>query len=128
MWGKLDGRKMGKKNIRVFKTGANRDKDIDKLDYEGFLSPLVLKRFSEYMHKHRKQADGKLRTSDNWQKGIPLEAYIKSAWRHFMDWWLEHRKNKSREGIEDALCGLFFNVQGYLHEYLKNVKTKKEKV
>jgi len=118
--------KMGKK-IRKFKTGANRDTDENKLDYEGFLSPTVLRRFAEYMHKHRIQSNGKLRTSDNWQKGIPLEVYIKSAWRHFIDWWLEHRGNKSREGIEDALCGLFFNVQGYLHEYLKMANLKKKK-
>jgi len=32
---------------------------------------------------------------------------------------MEHRGFKSREGIEDALMGLYFNVQGYMHEYLK---------
>ena len=105
--------------MREFSTGATRDNEEGKYDYEGFYSPLVVKRFGQYMDKHRKQADGKLRDSDNWQKGIPKDAYIKSAWRHFMDLWLEHRGYKSREGIEDALCALLFNIQGYLFEILK---------
>jgi len=105
--------------IRTFTSGATRDTDADKPDYEGFLSSIVLQRFGEYMNKHREQSDGQLRDSDNWQKGLPLDTYIKSGWRHFMDWWLEHRGNKSREGLEDALCALLFNVSGYLHETLK---------
>jgi hypothetical protein len=105
--------------VRTFETGATRDLDAAKYDYEGFLSPLVLERYAEYMHKHRRQADGQLRDADNWQKGIPKDAYIKSGWRHFLDWWREHRGYTSREGLEDALCALLFNVMGYLHEHLK---------
>lgn len=105
--------------MREFTTGATRDNDDTKHDYEGFLSPLVIERFGVYMTKHREQADGQVRASDNWQKGIPKDAYMKSAWRHFLDWWKEHRGIGSREGLEDALCALFFNVQGYLHEHLK---------
>jgi hypothetical protein len=110
--------------MREFKTGATRDTDEGKYDYEGFLSPLVLQRFGEYMNKHRKQADGKLRDSDNWQKGIPKDAYIKSAWRHFLDWWMEYRGYPSREGLEDALCALMFNAMGYLYEILKEKKER----
>lgn len=110
--------------MREFKTGATRDTDEGKNDYEGFLSPLVIQRFGDYMTKHRKQADGKLRDSDNWQKGIPQTAYMKSAWRHFIDWWKEHRGIPTKDGIEEALCALIFNVQGYLHEYLKEKETK----
>lgn len=106
------------KKIRKFNTGATRDTDENKLDYEGFISPLVLDRYAQYMHKHRKQSNGELRLSDNWQKGIPKEEYMKSGFRHFMDWWKEHRGLKSREGIEDALCGVMFNVMGYLYEVL----------
>lgn len=106
--------------VRYFPTGANRNPDADKLDYEGFLSPLVIERFAEYMHKHRSIADGTLRDADNWQKGMPKDAYMKSGWRHFVDWWKEHRGLASREGLEDALCGLLFNVMGYLHETLKS--------
>ena len=54
-------------DIRQFDTGATRDTDQNKLDPEGFLSPMVMKCFFEYMHKNRKQSDGKLRASDNWQ-------------------------------------------------------------
>ena len=57
--------------MRNFDTGATRDNDDEKMDYEGFLSPIVLKEFGRYMHKHRKQTDGKFRESDNWQKGMP---------------------------------------------------------
>jgi len=106
--------------MRKFDTGATRDLDLDKYDYEGFLSPIVLEAFGKYMHKHRKQSNGKMRASDNWQKGIPLDAYMKSGFRHFMDWWMEHRNIKSREGLEDALMGVLFNVMGYTHEVLKN--------
>ena len=106
--------------MRKFQSGATRNNDETKLDFEGFLCPLVMQRFGEYMHEHRIQDDGSLRDSDNWQKGIPKDAYMKSGWRHFFDWWKEHRNLDSREGMEDALCGLLFNVQGYLHEVLKN--------
>lgn len=105
--------------MRKFNTGATRDTEEGKHDFEGYLSPLVLEAFARYMTKHRKQADGSVRASDNWQKGIPLDVYMKSGWRHFFDWWCEHRNIKSREGMEDALMGLLFNLQGYAHEYLK---------
>jgi len=112
--------------IRKFSTGATRDTSTNKYDYEGFLSPIVLKRFCEYMHKHRKQSDGSLRDSDNWQKGIPQDAYMKSGYRHFMDWWFEHRGYKSQDGLEEALCALLFNIQGYLYEHLKKNEGKKK--
>lgn len=108
--------------MRTFETGATRDDADSKFDYEGFLSPIVLKRFAEYMHKHRHQADGKLRDSDNWQKGIPMSAYMKSGWRHFMDWWTMHRSGaptaSALDAIEESLCALMFNVMGYLHELI----------
>jgi hypothetical protein len=112
--------------IRQFETGATRDQDSTKYDYEGFFSPLVMDRFAEYMHKHRKQSDGQLRDSDNWQKGIPLTAYMKSMYRHFMDLWRQHRGWPGQDTLEDSLCALLFNVMGYLHETLKNRKCKVE--
>lgn len=105
--------------MRQFETGATRNVDEQKYDYEGFLSPLVIERFGEYMHKHRVQANGELRESDNWQKGIPLDAYMKSGWRHFFDWWKNHRGCKTQESLEDSLCALLFNAQGYLLEVMK---------
>lgn len=106
--------------VRTFESGATRDLDLDKYDYDGFLSPLALEAFAAYMHKHRRLPDGSLRSSDNWKQGIPLEAYAKSEWRHHMDFFKLHHGLPAREGMVDTLCALWFNVQGYLHEYLKN--------
>lgn len=102
--------------IRTFGTGATRDTDEDKLDFEGFLSPLVLEAFASYMHGKRKMPDGSLRDSDNWQKGIPMDAYMKSMWRHFFAVWKGHREGQV---AEEELLALLFNVQGYAHEILK---------
>ena len=33
--------------MRTFATGATRDTEVEKLDYEGFLSPVVLKAYAE---------------------------------------------------------------------------------
>lgn len=105
--------------IRQFTTGATRDTAAGKHDYDGFLSPLVIEAFGTYMDFNRVQPDGSTRDSDNWQRGIPMPVYVKSGWRHFVDWWREHRGFVSHEGIVWALTGLLFNVGGYLHEYLK---------
>jgi len=105
--------------IRKFETGATRDTDDGKFDYAGFLSPLVLKRFAEFMHKHRFQADGSMRSSRNWQKGIPKDVYMSSGFRHFMDWWTNHEGFKADEDLEESLCALIFNTSGYLFEILK---------
>ena len=105
--------------MRTFETGATRDTDAEKIDPEGFLSPLVIRRYCDYMRQHRVQADGGLRASDNWQKGIPLDAYMKSLWRHFLDVWLVHRGHGYREYQQEALCAILFNACGYLHELLK---------
>ena len=110
-----------KKRIRKFISGATRDTDEGKYDYEGFFSPIVLERFGQYMNKHRKQSDGSLRDSDNWQKGFGENHFsvcMKSLWRHFMDLWLEHRGFKSREGIDDAICGILFNTMAYYYKLL----------
>ena len=112
------------KRMRKFDTGATRDSDDNKLDYDGFLSPLVIRRYAEYLHKHRTQVDGKKRDSDNWQKGIPLTTYMKSMWRHFIDLWTMHRCDdpgiQSDADKEEALCAVIFNASGYLHELLKD--------
>ena len=105
--------------MRKFETGATRDTDTNKYDYEGFYSPLVMERFAKYMHKHRVQADGNLRDSANWQKGIPKDAYVKSAFRHFIDWWTQHRGYAGHDELEESICALLFNAQGYLFELLK---------
>jgi len=114
-------RNLDMKSIRKFSTGATRDTAEGKPDYEGFLSPLVIERFGEYMHKNRLQADGKMRDADNWQKGIPKDQYMKSLWRHFQDLWIAHRgwKKVIHSLLADTLCAILFNTSGYLHEILK---------
>ena len=115
--------------MRQFDTGATRDDDTNKYDYEGFLSPIVLERYAQYMHKNRKQSDGKMRDSDNWQKGIPIEQYMKSQFRHFMTTWSLHRaiqyfpddvaEDDNKQELEESLCAELFNTMGMLHELLK---------
>jgi hypothetical protein len=108
-----------------FDSGANRTSDRGKLDYEGFLSSLALKRYAEYMHKHRSTPDGDFRESDNWQLGIPIKNYAKSLWRHFMDAWGFYRGwdwEHDADYIEEALCAIMFNAMGWLHEVLKAKK------
>jgi len=116
--------------MRNFNTGATRDSDLGKNDYEGFFSPLVIQRFGDYMTLHRKQADGKLRDSDNWQKGFGDNHYavcMKSLWRHFLDLWFLHRGYKRydiKDGheitIDEAICALLFNGMAYLYKFLND--------
>ena len=110
--------------IRKFDTGATRDTVEGKLDYVKALSPIVLRRYVQYLDKHRVQSDGNMRDFDNWKKGIPLETYHSSKGRHFMATWLlaegyEVSDNHGPVDEEDALCGELFNVMGRLHEILK---------
>jgi hypothetical protein len=104
---------------RVFETGATRDSEDGKLDFEGFLSPAVIQRYGEYMDGCRHLPDGTLRDSDNWQQGIPITVYMKSKWRHFLETWTLHRKGVHGKQLEDSLCAELFNTMGMLHEELK---------
>jgi len=103
-------------NMRSFDTGATRDTSGNKLSFRGFLSPAVLHQYARFMNMNRLQSDGQLRDSDNWKKGIPMDIYMESAWRHFFEWWDAY---EDEEDNMAAMCGLLFNVMGYMHEYLK---------
>jgi hypothetical protein len=112
--------------IRTFDTGATRNTDDTKLDFEGFVSPAVLRAFARYMHGHRQQADGSVRSADNWQKGIPLDVYMKSLLRHVMDVWSLHRGEpvtspETGQPVDEieALMACMFNVQGMAFEILR---------
>lgn len=106
--------------VRQFETGATRDTDSGKLDYEAFFSPAVMERYAEFMHKNRFQRNGKLRDGDNWQKGIPRQAYMKSLIRHVMELWLLWRDNDSGGHCrEEVLCAIMFNAMGNLFEILR---------
>lgn len=106
--------------MRTFETGATRNVDDTKLDYEGFIHPAVTKCYAEYLNKHRIQADGGVRASDNWQHGIPLDVYAKSGTRHFEDFRLKHRglDGDPEYTLRETLCAILFNVNGYLFEEL----------
>ena len=120
-----DAQKVYGEAMRQFETGAIRSSDNGKPDYEGFLCPLVLREYGAFMHRHRLQADGKLRDSDNWQKGMTLPVYMKSAFRHFMNFWTLHRGHKAftetgaETNIKEEAMALLFNTMGYMHEILK---------
>ena len=123
--------------MREFVTGATRDSEDGKIDYEGFISPVVLERYGQYMHMHRKQADGKLRDSDNWQKHFGENHFavcMKSMWRHFVDLWFLHRGYKrydKKDGHEitkdEAICAILFNCIAYLDKFLKDKLSKRKR-
>jgi hypothetical protein len=119
----MDDITMDDGSVRKFETGATRSSAEGRYDPEGYLSPLALERWAEYMHKHQYQADGSMRESDNWQKGMPQESMAKGMWRHFLHFWLRHRgftpnDVKSGADIEEDLCAIIFNAQAYLHNLL----------
>lgn len=112
--------------LRTFPSGATRGSNKNKYDYEGFINPAVLRRYAEYMHAHRLQTDGTVRDSDNWQKGMPKDEYIKSLLRHTMDAWLLHRGEEvydpetgRRVIMIEALCGIMFNAMGMMLNIIK---------
>ena len=111
--------------MRTAATGATRDKAEGKPDYEGYLSPLVIRRYGQYMLEHQTQADGKLRSSDNWQKGMPTKWYMSSLLRHIIDVWTIYRGYKvvdsagNHVDYEGALCAVLFNVSGMLLNSLR---------
>lgn len=104
--------------MREFETGAKRSENTGKPDYSGFISPLALKRFGQYMLKHQLCEDGTLRSSSNWKKGMPLESYKESGIRHMIDFWDAYEAGNMEEA-EELACAMFFNIQGFLHERQK---------
>lgn len=111
--------------MRSFDTGATRDGESNKLDFEGALSPNVLWAFVSYMDKHRHLPNGSLRDSDNWQLGFPDDVLMKSLLRHTIDLWMLHRGStpvRPEDGkactVEDALGAIMFNAQALWHKRL----------
>ncbi len=111
--------------MRTFAGGATRNDDSKKNDYRGFVSPIALRAYGDYMTEHRVQKDGTVRASDNWKNGIPRKAYLSSIKRHDQDVHLimeGHVATNPDTGepvtLVEALSALMFNVQGLLHEVL----------
>jgi len=116
--------------MREFDSGAIRDTDEGKLSYVKGLSPIVLRRYLEYLDSHRTQANGEKRTFDNWKNGIAQEVYLDSLIRHSVDFWLlvdgfDAHDNHGPCNLENLLCAIIFNSSGALHEILRSNKDGK---
>jgi hypothetical protein len=112
-------------NKRVFESGASRNSDEGKLDHGGFNSAIVDLEYAKYMHKNRFLEDGTMRDGDNWKKGFPIEEIVKSINRHHMDFRLLTEgyivlEDEQEHKMKQALMGLRFNVNAYLHEMMKH--------
>jgi hypothetical protein len=132
--------------MRDLGTKAVRDVDLGKVDYEGCFSPLVLHEFASFMQEHNRTVDGTVRTCSDWKSGWSKEAYMKSMWRHFFDLWalysgmfvykertphgefthifrgrpgFDVTEGWTEETIKTAGLALMFNLQGFMHEHLK---------
>jgi hypothetical protein len=120
--GELDAlrlHELKRQGVRTFESGATRDTEDGKLDFEAYLSPGVLLRYAQYMQKHQTRSDGTQRDGDDWQQGMPKDVYAKSMLRHLMDFWMIHRDyDAARDDIETALCAIIFNAMGYLFNEL----------
>jgi|SRR5690606_29218138 len=117
--------------LRMSESGAIRNSDVGKINYQGALSPLILEAYGKYIEKHSLLPDGTRRNNKNWQKlfGTPEEhrqVCIESAWRHFIDLLMEHDGYESRDGIDEALGGLMFNIQAYWFSILKERQENKQ--
>jgi hypothetical protein len=107
---------------RQWETGANRNTNEGKLEFARFLSPLVLKRYCEYMDKHRLLENGDYREPDNWKNLFGEnhdQVCIDSLARHFLDLWVATEGGKGREDRQDTLCAIMFNAMAILYKELK---------
>lgn len=114
--------------MRKFSTGAIRDDDENKINYEKGLSPIVLQCYGEFMRRHNAQVDGGHRDEGNWKKGFTRQSYMESKWRHFMKTWLLHDEflfDPGYDKILESLCAEMFNTMGMMHVIL--LERRKEK-
>lgn len=115
--------------LRKFESGAIRDQNENKPNYAGFFSPLVLKRFGDYMMKHQQLPNGDKRNADNW-KGLFGKEHNKvcfeSNLRHVFDLWLIHDgfDDLSRDEKEEVLCAIMFNTMAELYKILLDKRNK----
>jgi hypothetical protein len=105
-------------NATYYDSGATRDSRENKPVFTQFLSHEVMRSFGAYMHANRTQADGVVRSGDNWKKGMPEQDYLDSLFRHFIDAW-EAFEGGDRSKLEESLNGVLFNAMGLQYENLK---------
>ena len=118
---------MAKLKVRKFSTGATRDTNDGKLEFARFMSPAVIKRYAEYMHRHRLQSDGTMREPDNWRRGIDQSVYMDSLMRHVMELWQNQSGMEVADDVEDVLAAIMFNSQGMLFEILQSRGSKEKR-
>lgn len=89
-------------NRQDFETGAKRDTQDDKPRYD-LVSVRALKRVAELLGR------GAAKYGDrNWEKGIPLDRYYASMFRHMIQW-------AEGDTSEDHLAAVCFNAMGIMH-------------
>jgi hypothetical protein len=71
--------------MREFEWNATRDTSNWKIHYYGFTHPAIEHSFGRYMLAHQKQADCKMRESDNWWGTWSMDVSIDSLTRHVKD-------------------------------------------
>lgn len=121
---------------RKFKTGAVRASAKGKPSVTDYSDPLVEWRFNRYMMAAEKKYG-----RGNWKKGIPLEEYLRSLFRHAIKLWIEIEYGdeipgdwenkwsgqlqawlgplKDLEKGYDHPCGVRFNINGLMREQIK---------
>jgi len=96
--------------VTTFETGAARDTQEGKPNFYECLSPFAVWRYGEYMAvASAKYGDG------NWQKGIPIESYMKSLERHFLKLKMQLAYDYDAEPGVDHAAAIMFNVMGLMH-------------
>jgi hypothetical protein len=108
---------------RIFDTGADRSSDKGKHHPDRAWSPLVLAEFARYMYEHNTTATVP-RREDQWQLGFPMDSFVESGTRHWEAFkalakgYSAFDEKGNPVDIVEALDGVLFNVQGYLHQLL----------
>lgn len=108
---------LGPLPMRHFASGATRDNDSRKLDFDAIFDPRVLEAFAHYMNICRETPEG-LREADNWKHGFPMDVLMKSMWRHFFALWKSHHEFNGDHPLV-AACALLFNVQAYMKQLIE---------
>lgn len=84
-----------------FDTGAVRDSE--EKTRPDLISPHALMRVGEHMARGAKKYGDR-----NWEKGMPTERFLASAYRHLLQYQIGDRE-------EDHLSAIIFNIQAIIH-------------
>lgn len=96
--------------VTHFESGAIRDSQEGKEEYQEAISDLTLRRYALYMLSQAKKY-GK----GNWKKGISSESYSNSLDRHLNKYRIKKNWGIDIEPGVDHLSAALFNLQGLIH-------------